>query len=93
LEKTDLHFTGSKFAEVTIVVTAHLHVEDLGVGDLRVWNEHILEQIEHVLADAIEFRLDHLAILVDQFEMSAAFVSLTVLNCTDGTPRRTSAAR
>ena len=60
-----LHLTRSEFAKIAIVIASHLHVEDLGFGDLRVWDEDVFEQVEHVLANAIQFRLDHLAILVD----------------------------
>ena len=87
-----LHFTRSKFAKIAIVVSAHLHVEDLGLGDLGVGDEDIFEQVEHILANTIQFSLDHLAILVDKFEVTAAFVGLAILNCADGTPCCTPAA-
>ena len=87
-----LHLTRSKFAKIAIVVSAHLHVEDFGLCHLRVGNEHILEQVEHVLANAVQLCLDHLAVLVDQLEVSAALVRLSVLNSADCAPRSTSTA-
>ena len=59
---------------------------------MRVGNQYILKQIEHVLADAIEFKLDHLAVLVDELEMATALVRLTVLNRANSAPRSTPAS-
>lgn len=61
----DLHLTWGELAEVSVVISTHFHVEDFSFGDLGVGNEYVFEQIKHILANTIQFSLDHLAVLID----------------------------
>ena len=76
----DLHFSGSELAKIAIVVSAHLHVEHLGFSSLRVGDQNVSEQREHILADLVQLSFNHLAVLVDQLNVLASLISLTILN-------------
>jgi hypothetical protein len=43
----------------------HLVVEDLGLAGLGLGDEGLVENIEDILADFLEFRLDLLAVIAD----------------------------
>lgn len=82
----------SELAEVAIVVSPHLHVKDFGFGHLRLRNEDFLKKVEDVLADPIQLSFDHLAVLVNKFDVLAASVGFSVLDGRDGSPSSTAAS-
>jgi hypothetical protein len=47
------------------VASIHLVVEDLGLAGLGLGDEGLVENIEDILADLLEFRLDLLAVIAD----------------------------
>ena len=59
------HVAARKFAQVPVIVAAHFHVKDLGVGDFALGDEHVLEQTQHVLAKFKQLRLDLLFVPLD----------------------------
>lgn len=76
-----------ELAEVSVVVAQHLHVEHFRIGCHRcVWNQGLLEQMNHILAQLIQLELNLLSVPVDQVKVLAAFVLLLVLDRTDCAP-------
>ena len=75
-----LHVYRGELAKVTVVVALHFHVKDLGVDHLAVGDQHVTQQVQHVLADALQLRLNHFSVLVDQLDVTAALVRLSVLD-------------
>ena len=75
-----LRLSRGKLAEVSVVVTAHFHVEDLGLGDLSLLDQLVLKEVKHLLADEVELTLDLLAVPLDQLEVLAALVLFSVLD-------------
>ena len=90
-DRFHLLVTRGELAQVAVVVTTHFHVEDLGLSNLTVRDEYISKQIENVLADSIQLSFDHTSVLVDELDVTAALIRLTVLNGAHGTPSCASA--
>lgn len=44
---------------------SHLVVEDLGLAGLGLWDEGLVENIEDILADLLEFGFDLLTVVAD----------------------------
>ena len=86
VDVSHLLVTRGELAQVAVVVTTHFHVEDLSLSNLTVRDEYISKQIENVLADSIQLSFDHTSVLVDELDVTAALIRLTVLNGAHGTP-------
>lgn len=72
------------------MVYAHLVVEDLALAGLGLWNEAVVEHIEHILADLLELGLDLLAVVADDADVLVrALGLLLLLDAGDDAPRGT----
>lgn len=52
-----------------IVANIHLVVENLGLASLGLWDQALIENIEDILADLLEFGLDLLAVIADSADV------------------------
>jgi hypothetical protein len=86
------HLAGVKLAEVSVVITSHLHVKDLSFVVVTAGDEDILEQVEHILTDGVQLTLNLVAVVLDLLDVLAAFELFSVLDGRDGSPGCTSAA-
>jgi hypothetical protein len=70
---------------------AHLVVEDLGLARLGLGDERVVEDVEDILADLLELRLDLLAVVADGAEvLLRALGVLLLLDGRNDAPRRAS---
>lgn len=67
----------SELGKVTVVVTLHLVVEDLGLASLGGLDKVLVQNLEDIIANAGEFGLDLLAVLLDQSNLR--FIALGLL--------------
>ena len=51
------------------LIDLHLVVKDLGFPGLRLRNQRLIEDVQYVLADALQLRLDLLAIFANSSDM------------------------
>ena len=69
---------------------AHLVVEDLALAGLGLWNEAVVEHIEHILADLLELGLNLLAVVADDADVLVRTLGLLLLlDAGDDAPRGT----
>ena len=59
--------------------SAHFVVEDLGLSRLGLRNEDFIENLEDILADALELRLDLLAVVADGADVLVGALGLLLL--------------
>ena len=79
-----------ELSEVTVVVTLHLVVEDLGLARLSGLDEVLIENLEDVIADLGKLGLDLLAVLLDESDLGlVALRLLLLLDRGDDSPRGT----
>lgn len=79
-----------ELSQVTVVVTLHLVVEDLGLAALSGLDEVLVQNLEDVIADLRQLGLDLLAVLLDQSDLGlVAFGFLLLFNRGDDSPRGT----
>ena len=79
-----------ELGEVTVVVTLHLVVEDLGLARLGGLDEVLIENLEDIVADLSELGLDLLAVLLDESDLGlVALRLLLLLDRGDDSPRGT----
>jgi len=70
---------------------AHLVVEDLGLARLGLGDKRVVEDVEDILADLLELRLDLLSVVADGANvLLGAFGLLLLLDRGDDAPGRTS---
>jgi hypothetical protein len=68
-------------------------IEDLGLARLGLWDEGLIQDIEHILADFLELGLNLLTIITDGANMLVrALRFLLLLDRRDDAPRSTSGA-
>jgi hypothetical protein len=68
-------------------------VEDLGLARLGLGDERVVENVENILADLLELRLDLLSVVADGANvLLGALRLLLLLDRGDDSPRRTSRA-
>jgi hypothetical protein len=66
-------------------------IEDLGLARLGLWDERLIQDIEHILANFLEFGLNLLAIVTNGANMLVrALRFLLLLDGRDDAPRSTS---
>lgn len=68
-----------ELGEVTVVVTLHLVVEDLGLARLGGLDEVLVQDVQDVVADLGELGLDLLAVLLDQGNLALVALGLLLL--------------
>jgi len=77
-----------EFTEVSVVITLHLHVEDLRIGGRgRARDQSLLQQSDDVLAQLVEFRLNLESVPLNQVQVLGTLVLLFVLDGAAGAPR------
>lgn len=67
-----------ELAEVAEVVALHLHEEDLGLGVLRVGDEGVIEEAEHIVANVLQLLLNLGAVALDQVDEAGALGELSI---------------
>lgn len=79
-----------KLGEITVVVTLHLVVEDLGFTRLGRRNQVLVENLKDVIADLGQLSLDLLTVLLDKGNLRLVALGLFfLLDGGDDSPRRT----
>ena len=78
--------TGQELSQIAEVVALHFEVEHLCVSSPRIWNELIVEEGEHTLADLFQLFFNFVAIAFDQLKVFRALVLFLVLNSRDSSP-------
>lgn len=79
-----------ELSQVTVVVTLHLVVKDLGLAGLGGLDEVLVQDLQDVVADLGKLGLDLLAVLLDQGNLAlVALGLLLLLDRGDDTPRGT----
>ena len=79
-----------KLGEITVVVTLHLVVEDLGFTGLGRRNQVLVENLKDVIADLGQLSLNLLAVLLDEGDLGLVALGLFfLLDGGDDSPRRT----
>jgi hypothetical protein len=58
---------------------AHLVVEDLGLAGLGLGNEGVVENVEDILADLLELKLDLLSVVANRANMLLRALGLLFL--------------
>lgn len=82
--------TDGELSQVTVVVTLHLVVEDLGLAALGGLDEVLVQNLEDVVTDLGQLGLNLLAVLLDQSDLRlVAFGLLLLLDRGDNSPRST----
>lgn len=82
--------TDGELGKVTVVVTLHLVVEDLGLAGLGRLDEVVVENLQDVVTDLGQLSLDLLAVLLDQSDLTLVTLRLLLLlNGGDNSPGRT----
>ena len=77
----------------SIAQDIHLVVENLGLAGLGLWNQRLIQNVENILANFLEFGLDLLAILADGTNVLIGTLGLfLLLDGRDDSPRSTSCA-
>jgi len=70
---------GGELGEVTVVVTHHLVVEDLGLSRSRRGNEVLVKDVEDVLADLGQLALNLLPVALDHRDLDLIALRLLLL--------------
>lgn len=60
-------------------MNAHLVVEDLGLSSLGLGDESVVEDVEDILADLLQFGLDLLAVIADNTNVLIGTLGLLLL--------------
>lgn len=68
-----------ELSQVTVVVTLHLVVEDLGLAGLSGLDEVVVQDLQDVVADLGQLSLDLLAVLLDQGNLALVALGLLLL--------------
>lgn len=78
--------SGSDFAQVSVVVTAHFHVEYLSVNGSGMRNKDLLHKVKHVHANVLKLLLNLLSIVLNEVKIFATLILFFVLNGRDCPP-------
>lgn len=70
---------GGVLADVAVVVTLHLVVEDLGLAGAGVGDEVGVDEVEDVTADLVELALDGGDVLLDLLDLGVVAAALLLL--------------
>ncbi len=81
---------GTEFAQISIVITLHLEEEDFGLGVLGILDQHVVQQVDHVIADVLQLLLDLRTVTLDDVDVARALQLLLVLNGRNSAPGCTS---
>lgn len=79
-----------ELSQVTVVVTLHLVVEDLGLAALSRLDEVLVQNLKDVITDLGQLSFDLLAVLLDQSDLALVALGLfLLLDRSDDSPRST----
>merc|ERR1712000_280966 len=76
-----------EFGKVTVIITLHLVIEDLGLASLSRGDQVLVENVEDIFADLAELLLDCLTVFFDELDLRLiAFGFLLLFDGCDDSP-------